>query len=147
MLAGDAAPGAGNALIPVDIDATIVTSYSQKEQAAATWKKTFGFHPLAAFADHGPQGAGEPLAILLRPGNAGSNTAADHIEATRLALVQLPRHARRRVLIRADSGGGTHDFLSWLRARLESRIHADIVLMRLAQERVGSDRRRPVVVD
>jgi hypothetical protein len=58
--------------------------------------------------------AGEPLAILLRSGNAGSNTAADHIEVTRLALVQLPRHARRRVLIRADSGGGTHEFLNWL---------------------------------
>ena len=114
MLAGDAAPGAGNALIPVDIDATIVTSYSEKEQATATWKKTFGFHPLAAFADHGPQGAGEPLAILLRPGNAGSNTATDHIEATRLALAQLPRPVRGRVLIRADSGGGTHEFLNWL---------------------------------
>jgi Transposase DDE domain group 1 len=61
----------------MDLDATIVTSCSEKEQAAATWKKTFGFHPLTAFADHGPDGAGEPLAIVLRPGNAGSNTAAD----------------------------------------------------------------------
>jgi hypothetical protein len=51
---------------------------------------------------------------MLRPGNAGSNTAADHIEATRLGLAQLPRHLRRRVLIRADSGGGTQDFLAWL---------------------------------
>ena len=66
------------------------------------------------FADHGPGGAGEPLAILLRAGNAGSNTAADHIAATRLALAQLPEQTRRRVLIRADSGGGTHDFLTWL---------------------------------
>jgi hypothetical protein len=113
-LAGDAAPGAGGSLVTVDIDATIVTACSEKDQAAPTWKKTFGFHPLAAFADHGPDGSGEPLAIMLRPGNAGSNTAADHIEATRLALAQLPRHLRRRVLIRADSGGGTHDFLAWL---------------------------------
>ena len=66
------------------------------------------------FADHGPQGSGEPLAIMLRPGNAGSSTAADHVEATRLALAQLPAHLRRRVLIRADSGGGTHEFLAWL---------------------------------
>ena len=51
---------------------------------------------------------------MLRPGNAGSNTAADHIEATRLALAQLPPALRRRVLIRADSGGGTHEFLAWL---------------------------------
>ena len=63
-----------------------------------------------------PDGNGEPLAILLRAGSAGSNTAADHIEATRLALAQLPRRQRRRVLIRTDSGGGTHDFLTWLAA-------------------------------
>jgi hypothetical protein len=113
-LAGDTAPGAGGGLVTVDIDATIVTSCSEKEQAMPTWKKTYGHHPLAVFADHGPQGSGEPLAIMLRAGNAGSNTASDHIEATRLALAQLPRHLRRRVLIRADSGGGTHDFLAWL---------------------------------
>jgi hypothetical protein len=113
-LAGDAAPGAGGGLVPVDIDATVVTAHSEKEQASPTWKKTFGFHPLAVFADHGPDGSGEALAVVLRPGNAGSNTAADHIEAVRLALVQLPRRQRRRVLIRTDSGGGTHEFLAWL---------------------------------
>jgi hypothetical protein len=113
-LAGTAAPGTGGGLIPVDIDATIVTAHSDKQQAAPTWKKTYGFHPLTVFADHGAAGTGEPLAIMLRPGNAGSNTAADHIEATRLALAQLPEQARRRVLIRCDSGGGTHEFLAWL---------------------------------
>ena len=76
----DAAPGADGGLVTVDIDATIVTAHSEKDQAAPTWKKTFGFHPLTAFADHGAGGSGEPLAIMLRPGNAGSNTAADHIE-------------------------------------------------------------------
>jgi DDE family transposase len=113
-LAGDAAPGADRGPIIVDIDATVVTSCSEKEQATPTWKKTYGFHPLTAFADHGAEGAGEPLAIVLRPGNAGSNTAADHLEATRLALAQLPRHQRQQVLVRADSGGGTHEFLDWL---------------------------------
>jgi Transposase DDE domain group 1 len=113
-LAGDRAPGGDGSLVPVDIDATIVTARSEKEQAAPTWKKTFGFHPLAAFADHGTAAAGEALGILLRPGNAGSNTAAEHIEVARLALAQLPRRLRRRVLIRTDSGGGTHDFLAWL---------------------------------
>jgi hypothetical protein len=113
-LAGDTAPGTGGGLVTVDIDATIVTSCSEKEQAMPTWKKTYGFHPLAVFADHGPEGSGEPLAVMLRAGNAGSNTAADHIEATRLALAQLPRHLRHRVLLRADSGGGTHEFLAWL---------------------------------
>jgi Transposase DDE domain group 1 len=113
-LAGWDAPGADGGLITVDIDATIVTACSEKEQARPTWKRTFGFHPLTVFADHGPGGAGEPLAILLRAGNAGSNTAADHIEATRLALAQLPSGTRRRALIRTDSGGGTHNFLDWL---------------------------------
>jgi hypothetical protein len=71
-LAGRAAPGAGGGLGPLDVDATIVASCSEKEQSAPTWKKTFGFHPLTVFADHGPDGSGEPLANVLRPGNAGS---------------------------------------------------------------------------
>jgi hypothetical protein len=116
-LAGDAAPAAAGGLVTVDLDATIVIAHSEKEQAAPTWKKTFGFHPVTAWADHGPDGNGEPLAIMLRPGNAGSNTAADHVGAARLALAQLPRRLRGRVLIRADSGGGTHEFLNWLTAR------------------------------
>jgi hypothetical protein len=116
-LAGDAAPGADGGLVTVDLDATIVIAHSDKDQAAPTWKKTFGFHPMTAWADHGQQGNGEPLAIVLRPGNAGSNTAADHVEATRLALAQLPRRLRGRVLVRADSGGGTHEFLHWLTVR------------------------------
>jgi hypothetical protein len=124
-LAGDAAPGADGGLVTVDLDATLVTAFSEKEQAAPTWKKTFGFHPLTAFADQGPAGSGEPLAITLRPGNAGSNTAADHVEVARLALAQLPARLRRRVLVRADSGGGTHEFLSWLTAR-SRRLHYSV---------------------
>jgi Transposase DDE domain group 1 len=122
-LAGERAPGADGSLIPVDLDATIVPAHSEKENAAPTWKKTFGFHPLAAFADHGAGAGGEALAIMLRPGNAGSNTAAEHTEVTGLALSQLPRRARRRVLIRTDSGGGTHEFLAWLAGR---RLHYSV---------------------
>jgi hypothetical protein len=114
QLAGPDAPGADDGPLVVDVDATLVTAHSDKEQAAPTWKKGYGFHPLTVFADHGGGGNGEPLAILLRPGNAGSNTAADHIEAVKLALAQLPPDLRRRVLVRADSGGGTHEFLTWL---------------------------------
>ena len=115
-LAGDAAPGAGSGPVIIDLDATIVIAHSDKEQAAPTWK-TFGSHPMTAWADHGAEGNGEPLAIQLRSGNAGSNTAADHIEAARLALAQLPGRLRGRALVRADSGGGTHEFLQWLTAR------------------------------
>jgi Transposase DDE domain group 1 len=67
-LAGNSAPGTGGGLVTVDLDATIVIAHSDKEQAAPTWKKTFGFHPMTAWADHGPGGNGEPLAIVLRPG-------------------------------------------------------------------------------
>jgi hypothetical protein len=117
QLAGQSAPGADGELIVMDIDATLVTAHSDKERAAPTWKKGYGFHPLTVFADHGAEGNGEPLAIMLRPGNAGSNTAADHIEAVRLALAQLPEGSQRKVLVRADSGGGTHEFLAWLTKR------------------------------
>jgi hypothetical protein len=89
-LAATTEPGSDGELIPLDLDATIVIAHSDKQHAAPTWKHTFGFHPMTVFADHGAGGSGEPLAIVLRPGNAGSNTAADHIEATRLALAQLP---------------------------------------------------------
>ncbi len=94
-------------------------AHSDKEDAAATRKKTYGHHPLTAFVDHGPGGTGEPVAALLRPGNAGSNTAADHITTAQLALGRLPKKCRRgwRTLIRTDSADGTHDFVSWLAKR------------------------------
>lgn len=117
-LAGADAPDAHGHVI-VDIDGVLVLAHSDKQDATATWKKTFGHHPLVAFVDHGPAGSGEPVAALLRPGNAGSNTAADHITATKLALAQLPKQYRRgrSTLIRTDSAGGTHEFLDWLTAR------------------------------
>ncbi|SMY04859.1 hypothetical protein BAURA86_03849 [Brevibacterium aurantiacum] len=74
----------------VDIDATLVTAHSEKEDAKPTYKKGFGFHPLLAFIDHGRPGCGEPAAGLLRPGNAGSNTATDHIRLVKDILAGLP---------------------------------------------------------
>jgi hypothetical protein len=117
-LAGENAPDA-DGQVTVDLDGVLVIAHSDKQGAAATWKKTYGHHPLTAFVDHGPGGTGEPVAALLRPGNAGSNTAADHITTAQLALAQLPKHYRRgrQTLIRTDSAGGTHDFVSWLAKR------------------------------
>lgn len=80
-LAGDAAPGQSGQVI-VDLDGVLVIAHSDKQNATATWKRTFGHHPIMGFVDHGAGGAGEPVAGLLRAGNAGSNTAADHINAT-----------------------------------------------------------------
>jgi len=107
----------------VDVDATLVGAHSDKELAAPTFKRGFGHHPLAAFVDHGQAGTGEPVAMLLRRGNAGSNTAADHITVIRSALKQLPgdntagHRSGRSVLVRVDGAGSTHELLDWLTAR------------------------------
>jgi hypothetical protein len=102
----------------LDFDATITVAHSEKENAAATWKRTFGFHPLLCFLDRVDVAGGEALAGLLRAGNAGSNTATDHIIVLDLALANLPVHARPRpgdpssprLLARSDSAGATHAF-------------------------------------
>jgi hypothetical protein len=123
-VAGDRSPDHGiDAEHPlvIDLDATLVTAHSDKESAAPTFKRGYGFHPLCAFVDHGATGTGEPLAILLRPGNAGSNTAADHKAVLAGALAQLPwrpgYRVGRKVLVRADTAGGTHEFVHHLHAR------------------------------
>jgi hypothetical protein len=121
-LAGTHAPDHGvdrNRPLIVDVDATLVTAHSEKEGAAATFKRGFGHHPLWSFVDHGAAGTGEPLSVLLRPGNAGSNTAADHVTVLRNALRQLPGHRAgtrpgRKVLIRIDGAGCTHELLDWI---------------------------------
>ncbi len=105
----------------IDLDATLVDSHSKKESAAPTFKRGYGFHPLLAFIDHGTDGTGEPAAALLRPGNAGSNTAADHRRVLHDALEQLPwqpgYRVGHKVLVRADAGGGPHEFLGYCHAR------------------------------
>jgi Transposase DDE domain group 1 len=123
-LAGEHAPGHGiaaDAPLIVDVDATLVSAHSEKEQAAPTFKRGFGFHPLWSFADHGQQGTGEPLANLLRKGNAGSNTAADHVAVVKAALAQLPDRRRgKHILVRTDAAGATHEFVNWLVGQLVS---------------------------
>jgi len=124
-LAGEHAPDhdiSEQAPLTVDVDATLVTAHSDKEQAAPNHKKGFGFHPICAFVDHGQDGTGEPLAMILRTGNAGSNTAADHLAVLRLALAQLPAHRSgtrpgRKVLVRIDGAGATHAVLDWLSSK------------------------------
>lgn len=101
----------------VDVDATLITAHSEKELAAPTFKRGFGFHPMLAFADHGTGGTGTPLAAILRPGNAGSNTATDHVTVLDHALAQLDPAQRARVLVRTDSAGGTKAFLHHLAGR------------------------------
>src|SRR5215207_6240942 len=100
-----------------DADATLVTVHSDKEGAAGTYKHTFGFAPLLAYLDRGPA-PGEPLAGLLRPGNAPAGAAGDLIELVDLALAQLPRSATDQpVLVRSDSAGGSSKLAWHLRQR------------------------------
>ncbi len=102
------AAGADPGFYVIDLDATLIISHSDKAGAAPTYKRGFGFHPLLAFLD----GTGEALAGVLRPGNAGSNTAADHVSVLTMALTQLPVDPTAvEVIARADSAGLTHGFI------------------------------------
>lgn len=97
-------------VITLDIDATIVVTHSEKENAAATFKQTFGFHPIGVWCDN----TTEFLAGKLRAGNAGSNTTADHIEVLTEAIAQIPGTHRKKLLIRSDGAGASHGLLDWL---------------------------------
>jgi hypothetical protein len=95
----------GPELTVIDVDATLTTAHSDKEQAKGNFKGGYGHHPLLCYLD----GTGEALAGILRPGNAGSNTAADHIAVLDLALEQLdPVALEGEILVRADGAGATH---------------------------------------
>jgi hypothetical protein len=122
------AAGAGPDLsseLHLDFDATITVAHSDKQNAAATWKRTYGFHPLLCFLDRPDIAGGEALAGLLRSGNAGSNTAVDHIAVLDMALAALPEQARPRpgdparprLVARSDSAGATHAFAAACRQR------------------------------
>lgn len=113
------AAGAGpdGEVLTIDLDATIVTTKADKQDAAATYKRTYGHHPLLAMAGD----SGEVLAGMLRPGNAGPNTAADHVVLLREAIAGLPPEwqaghrpgddpddAAKELVVRADAGGTSH---------------------------------------
>ncbi|MEU2744125.1 IS1380 family transposase, partial [Streptomyces sp. NPDC007095] len=97
----------------LDLDATLITCHSEKEAAAPTYKGGFGFHPLLCFLAN----TGEAMSGILRPGNAGANTAADHVAVLDQALAQIPdahRHGTD-ILIRTDGAGSAKAFLAHLR--------------------------------
>jgi hypothetical protein len=105
------------ATVVLDVDATLVTTHSEKESAAPTFKGGFGYHPLLVWCDN----TTECLAAMLRPGNAGANTAADHIAVIDAAIRQIPAKHRGNVLVRADGAGCTYGFLGWLTAQNDIR--------------------------
>ena len=104
--------GAKPERIVLDLDATLIGSHSDKEEAAGNFKRGFGFHPMLCYLDESEEG----LAGVLRPGNAGANTAQDQIDCVDEALAQLPRPVveEAELLLRTDSAGLTHELLEHL---------------------------------
>lgn len=110
----------------IDLDATIVPTRADKQDAAPTYKRTFGHHPLTASLAE----TGEMLAGMFRAGNAGSNNAADHVVVLAAAIDQLPDTWQtghqpgddpalvcHRLTARADAGGASHWFAEECRQR------------------------------
>jgi hypothetical protein len=116
----------------IDVDATLITAHSDKDGAAGTFKGGFGFHPLLAYLDcPDSPGGGQPLAGMLRPGNAGANCAADHITVLADALEQLPREViaapEVEIVVRCDSAGATHELADFCRdGRLRFSVGLDL---------------------
>jgi len=118
----------------IDLDATLVTTRTDKQDAAPTYKRTYGHHPLLAMCAQ----RGEILAAKLRPGNAGSNTAEDHVVVLGAAINALPDMMRSghnngdnpesvntAMLVRSDSAGASH----WLADECRDRQFAEDVLV------------------
>jgi hypothetical protein len=99
--------------LTLDVDATLITTHSEKEKAAGNYKGGYGFHPLQVYLDE----TREAMGGLLRPGNAGSNTAADHVAVLDRALEQIPADYVQalEILVRADSAGATHGLVDYCR--------------------------------
>lgn len=111
--------------IVIRMDATIQIAHSDKEGAAGTFKGSYGHHPLTAWCDN----TDESLALRLRPGNAGSNTATDHIEVLTEAIAQIPARHRRDLLVTVDGAGATLDLIRHitnLNAVAGHRVHYSV---------------------
>ena len=103
-------------LLAIDVDATLVTCHTDKELASGNYKRGFGFHPIVCSLD----ATGEPLAVLLRPGNAGANCASDLLDALHQGLAQLPARAfdttLHDIVVRMDSAGHSHEVVDHLQS-------------------------------
>jgi hypothetical protein len=91
------------------LDASVVACHSDKAGAEPNFKG-FGLHPLGCWCDN----TGEPLAGMLRPGSAGSNTTADHLTVLDAAISALPPAYRRRLMITCDGAGASHGLIERL---------------------------------
>ncbi len=111
--------------LTIDLDATLITAHSEKDQAAGTFKGGYGFAPMLAYADQ----TGEALAGQLRPGNAGANNATDQIAVAEQAVAQIPAaHIETiEILLRVDSAGASHELIDWCReGQIEFSVGYDL---------------------
>jgi Transposase DDE domain group 1 len=110
----------------IDVDATVVTTKADKEDARPTYQRTYGHHPLLAMV----AATSEVLCGLFRPGNASPFNAEDHIVLLRRALQALPEPWRaghrygddpslvqKPVLVRGDTAAASH----WLAEECANR--------------------------
>lgn len=98
--------------IVIRLDASIVIAHSDKIGAKGTFKGTYGHHPLLAVCDN----TGELLVVMLRAGNAGSNTGADHVQVLDAAIAQIPAPYRRDLLVTIDGAGAGHQIVDHITA-------------------------------
>jgi hypothetical protein len=99
----------GRAVVVVRLDATVIQAASDKAGAEANYKG-YGFHPLTAWCSN----VGDALAVMLRPGSAGSFTASDHIAVLDAAIAQIPVRWREDLLVTVDGAGASHDLVDHL---------------------------------
>ncbi|HET9655818.1 MAG TPA: IS1380 family transposase [Kineosporiaceae bacterium] len=97
-------------VLVVRLDATLIEAASPKAQAAGHYKGGFGFHPLTSWCAN----IGDALAVMQRPGNAGSFTAADHLAVLEASFAQIPAPWRTDVLVSIDGAGASHDVIDYL---------------------------------
>jgi Transposase DDE domain group 1 len=102
--------GPARPVVVVRLDATVIEAHSAKTKAAGHFKGGFGFHPLSGWC----QNVGDSLAVMLRPGNAGSNTAADHVLVLDAALAQIPAPWRGDILVTVDGAGASRELVTHL---------------------------------
>jgi hypothetical protein len=97
-------------VIVIRLDATVVPAHSDKQGAESNFKG-YGHHPLLAYCDN----TTESLSGMFRPGSAGSNTVADHLQVLDAAVTAVPAKYRRRLMVTCDGAGASHGLI----ARLE----------------------------
>ena len=105
--------------VVIRLDASIVIAHSDKTGAKGTFKGTYGHHPLLATCDN----TGELLVVMLREGNAGSNTGSDHVTVADAAIAQIPPAHRRDLLVTIDGAGAGHQIVDHLTALNTAAAH------------------------